>query len=249
MSGRLTVENYRGARVPRSLGIVLAASAWIGTFAWAGLREAGGPAWGGLAGCLMVFGAGLVDDLLPGGPRGLRGHVRELARGRVTTGIVKLVVIVGASVVVLALQPTAAWWVRLSGVVLLAGAANVWNGLDVRPGRAAKAFVPIGLAFVAFGDPGRAPAVLGLAVGALVVLPYDLTERAMLGDGGANLLGFAAGLGLFLLLPAWAVPLAAAGVLALNAVAETLTLSRAIAAVPPLRWLDERGRRLDWSDR
>jgi hypothetical protein len=222
--------------------MVLAASAWIGTVAWAGLRDAGPAAWTALAGCLVVFAAGLVDDLVPSGPRGIRNHLRELANGRVSTGVVKLVVATGASVVVVAFQPPRAWWVAVTGVVLLAAATNVWNGLDVRPGRALKAFLPVGLLFVVLADVASAPAVLGVALGAVVVLPYDLHERAMLGDGGANLLGFAAGLGAYVLLPGWAVPLAAAVAVALNVVAETRTLSWAIDAVPPLRWLDGLGR-------
>jgi hypothetical protein len=245
MSSRLVAENYRGEPVPRTLGLVLAGSAWIATFAWAGMRGAGASAWGTLAACLLVFAAGLVDDLVPGGPRGLRNHARALAAGHVTTGIVKVVVAVGAAVVALALAPSRPWWVLLAGVVLVAGSANVWNGLDVRPGRALKAFIPIGALFVAFGDVAAAPAVLGVAVGAVVVLWHDLTERAMLGDGGANLLGFAAGLGLYLLLPGWAVPPAALAAVTLNVLGETMTLTRAIDGVPALRRIDALGRRRD----
>jgi hypothetical protein len=64
----------------------------------------------------------------------------------------------------------------------------------------------------------------------------------MLGDGGANLLGFTIGLGLYLVLgDAWVV-VAAAIAVAINAVAETATLSWVIDAVPPLRWFDALGR-------
>ncbi|MGZ4126260.1 MAG: hypothetical protein ACXVQU_11980, partial [Actinomycetota bacterium] len=205
MSDRLVVENYRGVRVTRSLGLVLVGGAWIATFAWSWIATASAAAWGALAGCVLVFAAGLVDDLAASEPRGLRSHARALAEGHVTTGVVKLVVAVGASVVVIALEPSRAWWVRLFGVVLVAASTNVWNALDVRPGRALKAFVPIGVLFVLLADVSPAPAVLGVAVAALVVLPMDLFEHAMLGDGGATLLGFAAGLALYLLLPGWAV--------------------------------------------
>jgi UDP-N-acetylmuramyl pentapeptide phosphotransferase/UDP-N-acetylglucosamine-1-phosphate transferase len=239
---RLAVANHRGVPVPRTLGIVLAASAWIATFAAAGLGAAGAAAWGCLAGCLLVFAAGLVDDLAPSAPRGLRKHARAFAGGQVTTGIVKLVVAFVAAVLVVALESPRPWWVRLPGVALVAASTNVWNGLDVRPGRALKAFVPIGLGFVVLGDIARAPAVLGIAIGAVVVLWYDLRERAMLGDGGATLLGFAAGLAAYLLLPNWAVPVAALGAILLNLIAETITLSRPIDAVPALRWLDRLGR-------
>jgi hypothetical protein len=245
VSGRLVVPNYRGAPVPRTLGIGLAGAAWIGAFAWAGIRHAHAATWGVLAASVLVFAAGIVDDLVPGGPRGLRNHLRALATGRVTTGIVKLIVAFGAAAVTVALEPARPGWVRLSGVALVAACTNVWNGLDVRPGRALKAFVPVGVLFVAFGPIGEAPAILGVAVGAVVVLFHDLSERAMLGDGGANLLGFTAGLALYLLLPGWGVVVAALAAIGLNVLAETITLSRAIAVVPPLRWLDRLGRRDD----
>jgi len=83
---RLQVENYRGVRVVRSLGLVIVGGAWIATFAWSWIATAGASAWGALAGCVLVFGAGLVDDLVPDGPRGLRNHARALVEGRVTTG-------------------------------------------------------------------------------------------------------------------------------------------------------------------
>jgi hypothetical protein len=248
VSGRLVVENYRGVRVTRSLGLVIVGGAWIATFAWSWVATAGAAAWGALAGCVLVLAAGMVDDFAPPGPRGLRNHVRALVDGHVTTGIVKLVIAVGTSVVVIALQPSRAGWVRVFGVVLLAAATNVWNGLDVRPGRALKVFVPIGILFVLLADVSPAPAVLGVAVAAIVALPMDLLERAMLGDGGATLLGFAAGLALYLLLPGWAVVLAALAMVGLNIVAETISFSRALDSVAALRWFDRLGRRFEPGD-
>ncbi|HSL15078.1 MAG TPA: hypothetical protein VK962_02255 [Actinomycetota bacterium] len=240
---RLRVDNYRGVPVPRSLGLALAAAAVLGTAGVASVRDVGAPGWGALVGCLLVFAAGFLDDLVGAGPRGVRNHVRALADGRVTTGLLKAVVAFGAAVVIVALEPARPATVRLAGIVLIAGSANVWNGLDVRPGRALKAFLPAALAFLLFGELWLAPAVLGLFVAALVVLPLDLGERAMLGDGGANLLGAAAGLGLYLVLPGWGVVVAAALAVALNVTAETITLSRTIDAVAPLRWVDRLGRR------
>jgi hypothetical protein len=64
----------------------------------------------------------------------------------------------------------------------------------------------------------------------------------MLGDGGSNLLGFTAGLGLYLVLPPPGVWVAAGVAVALNVLAETVTLSRLIDAVAPLRWFDRVGR-------
>lgn len=241
--GRLAALNYRGVPVPRALGIALAASATVLTLLYSFLREVGHPGWGALAGLLLVFAAGLVDDVAPVGPRGVRNHLRSIAAGRMTTGILKVLVTAGAAVVVVALQPERPAYVRLAAVVLLAASANVWNGLDVRPGRALKAFLPPAVVFLARGELENAPAILGLFVGALVLLPLDLRERAMLGDGGANLLGFAAGLALTDVLPdAW-VAVAAVVAVGMNVVADTVTFSRVIEAAPPLRWMDDLGRR------
>ena len=145
--------------------------------------------------------------------------------------------------VVVALQPDRSTPVAVLGVVLLAGCANVWNGLDVVPGRSLKAFVPPALAFAIWGVSSDAPAVIGLLVGAVVVLPFDMRETAMLGDGGANLLGFAAGIALYGTLPDPWVGVAAGGAVALNVVGETVSFSRVIERTPPLRWFDGLGRR------
>ena len=84
---------------------------------------------------------------------------------------------------------------------MLVLATNVFNLLDLRPGRATKVFVLLGR------RPGdrrgelRPLWALGLfAAPALVAGVYDLRERAMLGDTGANLLGALAGLWLVLAL-------------------------------------------------
>lgn len=241
--GRLLVENHRGVPVPSVLGIALAIDAVVWTLVVATFQEIGAAGWGALAGLLLVFVAGLIDDLAPPGPRGLRGHLRSVASGRATTGLIKVVVIVGSAVVVVALQPDRQTSVTVLGVVLLSASANVWNGLDVAPGRSLKAFVLPALAFAIWGEPSDAPAVVGLLVGAVVVLPFDLRESAMLGDGGANLLGFAAGIALYDALPDPWVAVAAGVAVVLNVVAETVSFSRVIERTPPLRWVDGLGRR------
>lgn len=240
--GRLAAENHRGLVLPRLLWVPLDLGA-LGATALAELvRGASAEAWGGLVGLLLVSAAGLVDDLAPSGPRGLRGHLRLLLGGRMTTGVLKVLVAAGASVVVVVLQDGRAGWVRIAGVVLLAACTNLWNGLDVAPGRALKAFIPVGAAFALAGPVGAFPAGVGVLAACLLALGPDLRERAMLGDAGSNALGFAAGLCLYLLLPgAWIGPAAALAV-GLNLLAETITLSRAIAAAAPLRWLDRLGR-------
>jgi hypothetical protein len=242
-------QNYRGEQLPAVLGLVaIAPGAIVGLFAGLAIvtgqgRSLDAAAWISLGGSLLVFGSGLMDDLMPSGPRGLRAHLRSVASGHVTTGILKLVVIAGSSVVVVAAQPVHPGATRLAGVVLLAACANLWNGLDVRPGRALKYFVLAAGAVLVAGVPLRlAPSLPGVLLGAIIALPADLRERAMLGDGGSNLLGFTAGLGLYFVLATPWVWVAAAVAVTLNVLADTVTLSRLIDTVGPLRWFDRLGR-------
>ena len=66
--------------------------------------------WALMGAATLAFGAGLIDDLRPGGPRGLRGHARELASFRVTTGVLKaLAGVVAGVLVVLTVHGRAPW--------------------------------------------------------------------------------------------------------------------------------------------
>jgi UDP-N-acetylmuramyl pentapeptide phosphotransferase/UDP-N-acetylglucosamine-1-phosphate transferase len=244
MRRRLTVTNHRGRPVPATLGIAVfsaSAAAQLATglaLVVAG-RHVGAASWGIAAGAAVVFAAGLLDDLRPGGPRGLAAHGRELLRLHITTGVLKALAGVAGALVVVLTVPGRSAWAMAAGVVLIAGSANVGNGLDVAPGRAGKLFVIGALPMLFLGPPGLLARVVGAEVAALWP---DLRERGMLGDSGSNLLGFVLGAAAYMELSGVGVAVAAAVAVALNLVAETVTLSRTVSAIPPLRWLDRAGR-------
>ena len=248
--GQLTAINHRGERVPVVLGLAVIASAAAGVTLVALERAArsdrvviSGRVVAVSVAVALVFAAGLADDLAGEAARGLRGHVRALLAGTLTTGIAKIAAALVGAVIVAVGIPNHPAGVRVAGVVLMAASANVWNGLHVAPGRAAKAFLLAGAGVLPAG-PTWAVAVPLLALyGAVIPAGWlDLRERGMLGDSGANAIGFAVGAGLYTVLPGWATWLAAAVAVGLNVVAETVTFSRAIQAVPPLRWFDRLGR-------
>jgi UDP-GlcNAc:undecaprenyl-phosphate/decaprenyl-phosphate GlcNAc-1-phosphate transferase len=249
-SGRgIRATNYRGARLPVVLGVSLGVALAAPTLAVIVVYALGGhgsPGHAGrlallLAGAALVFLAGVHDDLQPG-PRGLVGHLRALAHGKVTSGGVKILAgLAGAALAALAVGVSG--WALLLGIPAAAGATNVYNLLDVAPGRAIKAFVPAALLLVLYGWHSDVAILVVAGLGAAVaLLPFDLGERAMLGDAGANLLGYVVGAGLLATVPTWGLAVALGAVLAIHAVAETVTLSRVIRSVPPLRWLDDMGR-------
>jgi hypothetical protein len=160
---------------------------------------------------------GLADDLWSGSERGFRAHVRA---GR-TTGVLKLV-----GIPLIGLLATR----KLSGALLVGLAANALNQLDTRPGRALKAYL-VGAA--AFGAP------VGTAV---LILPYDLREMAMLGDGGSNSLGALLGLSSVSRLTERGRWVAIGALAGLTLLGERRSLGALIERTPVLRELDALGR-------
>jgi hypothetical protein len=210
--------NWRGAQVPFPAGVI---AAIIGTLTpqprSARLLNAG------------VAVLGVIDDLAPDQPRGLRGHAT--AR-RVTTGHLKAL---GTT----ALAATVTRDAKETAVITLA--AHVFNALDTRPGRATKAFAALMIAT----RGRRSWAAIGPYAGPLLVLgAYDLREHAMLGDTGSTLLGAVAGQHLTRTLDARRLTAAASSLAVITLVAELISLSAVIDRVPPLRALDWLGRRI-----
>jgi hypothetical protein len=166
---------------------------------------------------IAVAALGLADDLWSGEERGIRAHI---AAGR-TTGVLKL-----AGIPLIGLAATRS----LSGGLLVAGWANLVNQLDTKPGRALKAYT---LAAIALGAPLKPAVLLG---------PYDLRERVMLGDAGSNALGALLGLKSVDRLHGWGRWAAVVGVACLNVVGERRSLGELIERTPVLREFDAWGR-------
>lgn len=241
--------NYRGRTV--SLGGGIAAAA--GTIAAA--ATGGGTARTALSAVLVTAGAagfGLVDDRAPepGNARGLRGHLRALARGQVTTGALKLFGIPALSLVAAAVMEREGRnhgrAVRrsldvLTSGALIAGTANLINLFDLRPGRALKATTVIAAPLAVLPGP---PGQLGAGACGVVAaaLPDDLGERTMLGDTGANALGALVGTGLALVPSAAVRAGALTAVVALIVLSEKVSYSAVIDRTPLARVVDRWGR-------
>jgi hypothetical protein len=249
----LVRENYRGRRVAFPAGAVMVACSLVALVPLAILDDRADldlldpdlRRW-----AVYVLGVallGLIDDALGRGtdaetPRGWRGHARAIAEGRFSTGAIKAV---GA--LALAAYATSGLgrqdFAYVADLALLLLTTNLFNLLDLRPGRVEKVFVAL-LAALCIGAWTVEPLeLLGLFIGpVLVVAAFTLRERAMLGDSGANLVGALAGVSLLVTLGETGRYVALGVVVAFTLYGEFRSISRTIEGVPLLRSLDSLGR-------
>jgi UDP-N-acetylmuramyl pentapeptide phosphotransferase/UDP-N-acetylglucosamine-1-phosphate transferase len=246
-------ENFRGRMIPTAGGIFIVVALLIveGGRAVLGALGVGSETGLTLARSEVLFAVfgfgflGLVDDLVAvGTDRGFKGHLGALRRGRVTTGLLKLVGGVCIAVVLVATPGFKSGRTLLVDGVLIALAANFGNLLDRAPGRTIKAAVVVyvPLAFVlGVGPTGVAiSVVMGATLG---LVGDDLRERLMLGDTGANVIGAVLGLAVVLGTEERTRLIVMLLLVALNVAAELVSFSAVIDRVPPLRALDRLGRR------
>jgi UDP-GlcNAc:undecaprenyl-phosphate/decaprenyl-phosphate GlcNAc-1-phosphate transferase len=197
---------------------------------------------------LGVIGLGLIDDVFGGGhpgrpaARGWRGHAAAAKRGEITTGAIKAVGSLGLALFAMSyLNLSDLRWLLAAAVLVLA--TNLFNLLDLRPGRSIKAFALLGAGLVVGSAEVRPLFSLGLFAGpALVAGFYDLRERAMLGDSGASLIGALAGLWLVLALSGLGQIVALALLAGATVYGELRSISEFIETTPGLRELDSWGR-------
>ncbi|MFF0311718.1 hypothetical protein ACFYSC_30135 [Streptosporangium sp. NPDC004379] len=242
--------NHRGEPITLLEGPAFVAGAGVAAAAVPGL-----PARVRTAALLAAVGAGglgAYDDLYGvTASKGFRGHLGALAKGEVTSGAVKIAGIGLTGLAAAALTVSASAASRPADAVidgmLVAGAANLANLFDLRPGRAVKVGLLTGAPLLAAGlrrgDPVAA-ALAALPLGAsAALLPEDLGERAMLGDAGANALGALLGLAASVTLGRPARLAALGTVAALTAVSEKVSFTKVIAGNPVLNRIDMLGRR------
>ncbi len=253
-------QNYRGRSVAFPAGIAVIAAALVALVPLALIDQLDdGKVFRPETGAVVTYVLGvallgLIDDVVgsgalgiseqdgPGPPRGWRGHARATLHGRFSTGTLKAAGSLGIALFVLRGRGVDTGEYLLA-VALLVLATNLFNLLDLRPGRSAKALILLG-AGLTIGSRDVQPLwTLGLFIGpVLVLLPLDLRERAMLGDTGSNVIGAIAGLWLVLALSTLAQGIALGVIAVVTVYGEFRSLSELIERTPLLRQLDSLGR-------
>lgn len=192
-------------------------------------------------------GLGLVDDVY--GSRaagGFRGHLGELRRGRVTTGLLKMV---GGGLLALTVGGVTSSFDPVQTVLnglLISLSANTLNLLDLRPGRAVCCFWACAAALI-LGKLGRLSvwsSLLPVMIPAIWLTTQDRRARVMLGDAGSNALGAVLGTAFALELSSVAKVCVLVCMVGIHAYAEKYSISSLIERNRVLRsidrWLGER---------
>ncbi len=228
-------HNYLNEAIPTGLGLVFVLTGALVSVARSGRERYAAP----FVFVLLFFSIlGLLDDAYGEQSRkGFRGH---LASRNLTTGALKAWG--GMAISLAVVSPMSSNWFQfaLNGVII-ALMANFFNLLDVRPGRAGKAFLILGLVLFLVEPKSLGP-LFGMLCAAGGFLPWDLRRVVMMGDSGSNPLGAVLGLGCVLVLPL-AVRIGAALILlVLNLLSERVSFSEVIESNRFLRYLDQLGR-------
>lgn len=243
-------ENYRGAPVAFPTGVTIIVPALVALVVLAPLFTLvdndvfrnPGLAFTFVLGVALL---GLLDDLVgsrPDMPRGWRGHLGALASGRLSTGALKALGTLGLALYVMA-QPNGDAGHYVVAVAVLVLATNVFNLLDLRPGRSAKALILLGVGLTVGAQSLAAFWAVSLFIGPiLVLLPLDLREVGMLGDVGSNAIGAVAGVWLVLTLSTLGQVIAVGVMLLITAYGEFRSISELVEKTPGLRQLDSLGR-------
>jgi UDP-GlcNAc:undecaprenyl-phosphate GlcNAc-1-phosphate transferase len=226
-------RNYRGRRVIFPIGVLLLAAAVF-------VLTAGLNRW--LVFLCGVGYLGLIDDLAGGSARGWREHGMAVARGELSTGAIKAAGTVALAAYAVA-GSKATGSLYLADVLVLALAAHLGNLLDTRPGRPEKALA-LAMAGVCLGSWALAPLEPIAALIPLVPVCgwLTLSERAMLGDTGASLIGGMIGVLLVTALPPLGIWSGLGLLVAISLYGEFHSISAAIGRIPLLARLDSLGR-------
>jgi UDP-GlcNAc:undecaprenyl-phosphate GlcNAc-1-phosphate transferase len=242
--------NFQGKKIPQGVGILFVAASGP----WYLLYLAVGPlsrldrlTLSALFSAVFALGLlGLADDFFgSASARGLKGHLKALLRGRITTGIIK-----AAGGLALAWLISGFYYSTRAEVVVntlvLALFTNLLNLLDLRPGRALKFYLTVA-ALVILGTitkdrPQPALFLLPFTGAAAGFLPFDLKARAMMGDAGANMLGLSAGILVTGLLNLKGKFITLILLTILHIIADTYSLSRLISHSRTLTLVDNLGR-------
>ncbi|MFS0554050.1 UDP-N-acetylmuramyl pentapeptide phosphotransferase [Brevibacillus sp. 179-C9.3 HS] len=253
--------NYRGDTVLTACGLILVCSATLSVLVLEVLLLlTGATPEIFLHGFLLMAGMSAMaywgwrdDRASDPEAKGFRGHFGMLWRERrVTSGIWKL--IGGSSTAIcISLFLSDSLWTWAVSFGLLALSPNIINLVDLRPARAIKVFWFL-ISLAGAGSLWTVEVTAGVAnwiflipviLASILMFTYDAGGRMMLGDTGANALGFVVGYSFVMGTPTYVQVSMLVVFIFMQVAAEFYSFSRVIERVSWLQRLDEWGRTAD----
>lgn len=193
---------------------------------------------------LVIGATGFLDDICGDkNAQGLKGHFNALLKGDITTGIIKVVVITLSAILIILKQNNFSFFADLIDIGIIVLMTNLLNLLDLRPGRSIKFFLLVSVFVFLLNKAESWLYFLPYYLAILFYLPYELKENIMLGDTGANLLGFVLGYNLILLIGNISFKSIILGlILIMTLLSEKYSFNKIIKNNKVLNWIDQIGR-------
>lgn len=148
-----------------------------------------------LFGYVFIGLVGLLDDLIGDKEiKGLKGHIKSFFRGKLTTGGIKAFLGLFISLVVSSYLSSNLLEFLVNGLII-GLFTNLINLFDLRPGRASKVFIILSVLLLLFsGNKDNNYIILSLYGMLIPYISLDLNSKVMMGDTGANILGYSLGI-------------------------------------------------------
>lgn len=242
ISHNIKIVNYNKKEIPVGIGILLLLSAVISSSFILFITDQPMMYFVYLFGLSLVGFAGILDDLVGETKiKGLKGHLSKMCQGQLTSGGLKAI-IGGLSALYVSFSFSMSLMDLLLNTLIILFFINAMNLFDVRPGRAIKTFLITSMFVWTFSKAPDRYLTLILVGGILTIVKGDLKEEYMLGDVGANILGYTLGFTSAISFNMGNKIFIIALLVILHIIAEITSISLLINKNPVLRYIDEIGR-------
>ncbi|HHW66757.1 MAG TPA: phospho-N-acetylmuramoyl-pentapeptide-transferase [Epulopiscium sp.] len=189
----IKVVNYNKKEIPIGIGILLLLSSVVSSSFIVFFTDQPMMYYVYLFGLSFIGFAGILDDLVEENKiKGLKGHLSKMYQGELTSGGLKAI-IGGLTALYVSFSFSISLMDLLLNTLIILFFINTMNLFDVRPGRALKIFIIISILIWIFSKAPDRFLTLILIGSILTIIKGDLREEYMLGDVGANILGYTLG--------------------------------------------------------
>lgn len=244
LQGGIVRKNYKDIEIPVGMGIAIVPVLLVNTtLFFVFYKSSIDILLLFLVGILTMAFAGIIDDLIGNrNATGFKGHFGNLFKGKLTTGGFKACIggIVGFCI---SLYISDGFLMVFLNTALILLMTNLLNLFDLRPGRALKLFMMLGLVLFILGMTFESKNIFSIVLGyCIVYLPQDLKGKSMMGDAGSNILGMTLGIISAVSLGLTQKLIALSILFMLNIAAERYSLTDLIKKNYVLNLLDQLGR-------